>query len=248
MDVGDSGVLDMLDNSVRGPFDELASLRMEEQRAHAQEEFLRKSEEMNSRNLLQSSIALSAYNGIRLEGIKQWILWLWETLRRVLESKNVAYYPNLARDLKEALESRVPQSLWEIPEVHLQAADHWKKQIDGELTQVRTRVLREVKVEIDLYVDGLKSRSEQAAPLAIQRELEQKFKILFSPEQAVKDFEGWQKSLEKKSRPIAVMFIDIDRFKSLNERLLHTKVDQTILPEAQRLISDLVLERGGGYK
>ena len=64
----------------------------------------------------------------------------------------------------------------------------------------------------------------------------------------MEDFEEWKKELGPRSRPIAVLFMDIDKFKSLNERYHHTKVDRTILPQSQQLTADLAMSRGAEYR
>lgn len=80
------------------------------------------------------------------------------------------------------------------------------------------------------------------------KELEQKFKILLSPNQAALDFEAWSNNLKGTSQPIAVLFVDIDHFKALNSRHTEPKIDQTILPEAQHLLASLACFRGRAYK
>jgi diguanylate cyclase (GGDEF)-like protein len=46
----------------------------------------------------------------------------------------------------------------------------------------------------------------------------------------------------------SVLFFDIDNFKKLNKRYTETKVDEKLLPEAQRLIKSLSNGRGGAYR
>ncbi len=81
-----------------------------------------------------------------------------------------------------------------------------------------------------------------------EKEREQKFGILLSPGQAERDFEAWAAQAATLGTQIAVLFVDIDRFKSLNERFTHTKIDETILPETQRLLAKLVHSRGEAYR
>lgn len=105
--------------------------------------------------------------------------------------------------------------------------------------------------EIDLYVTKMQSQRSSpntATTSTAIRELEKDFKILFSRHQAIKDFQDWQSELESTKRPIAVLFLDIDNFKTLNTRLTHTKVDKTILPEAQQIIRAFTIVRGGAYR
>jgi diguanylate cyclase (GGDEF)-like protein len=79
-------------------------------------------------------------------------------------------------------------------------------------------------------------------------ELEQKFKILFSLQQANKDFSIWLKNKEEMADGIAILFMDIDGFKSLNTKYTEAKVDKLILPVVQRLLKSLVAHRGRAYR
>lgn len=82
----------------------------------------------------------------------------------------------------------------------------------------------------------------------VTKEREQKFGVLLSPGQAVRDFEAWVPEAKALANPIAVLFVDIDNFKALNERFTHAKVDQTILPEVQKSLARLVHSRGEAYR
>ena len=85
-------------------------------------------------------------------------------------------------------------------------------------------------------------------PVAPTKELEQKFKILFSQPQEQKDFDAWRDEAGDQRFQIGVVFIDIDDFKQLNERYTETVIDQTILPEAQTLLKQLTAHRGAAYR
>ena len=80
------------------------------------------------------------------------------------------------------------------------------------------------------------------------KEREQKFKILWSPDQAKKDFDDWSEELKSGRQPIAIGFVDIDYFKALNTKYGHPQIDKTILPEAQQMLVELVRYRGEAYK
>jgi len=80
------------------------------------------------------------------------------------------------------------------------------------------------------------------------KEREQKFKILYSPDQAKQDFNKWSEELKAGHQPIAIAFVDIDHFKSLNTKYGHPYVDKTILPEAQQMLVELVRFRGDAYR
>lgn len=91
-------------------------------------------------------------------------------------------------------------------------------------------------------------RKLEKPPLIVTKEREQKFGILLSPTQASRDFEAWAKQAEKQGNPIAVLFVDLDHFKILNERYTHAKIDQTILPVSQELLVKLIQFRGEAYR
>lgn len=80
------------------------------------------------------------------------------------------------------------------------------------------------------------------------KELEQKFKILYSAAQAKRDFEAWKLQPDPLGHPLALIFIDIDHFKTLNMRYTETVIDLTVLPEAQRLLARVVKGRGEAYR
>lgn len=83
----------------------------------------------------------------------------------------------------------------------------------------------------------------------IDRELEQKFGILFSPAQEQRDFDLWTtEASAAKEYSIGVIFLDIDHFKQLNTAFTETIVDQAILPDLQRLVRDVSLHRGAAYR
>ena len=79
------------------------------------------------------------------------------------------------------------------------------------------------------------------------KELEQKFGILLSARQAPIDFAAWT-GPDESGLPVAVLFIDIDEFKALNARHSETIVDETVLPEFQRLLKQAVRRRGCAYR
>ena len=89
--------------------------------------------------------------------------------------------------------------------------------------------------------------SQDSAPTPVVKELEQKFKILFSAGQAAADFAAWTADHEH-SIPIVVLFIDIDNFKSMNSMLGETVVDDTLLPAFQRFLELSCRHRGFAYR
>lgn len=110
---------------------------------------------------------------------------------------------------------------------------------------LRAKVMERYKPGVPLNESG---RALFPREVETEKELDQKFKILLSPNQAALDFEVWSNELRVRSQPIAVLFVDIDHFKALNSRHTEPKIDQTVLPQALHLLADLVRLRGGAYK
>ena len=94
----------------------------------------------------------------------------------------------------------------------------------------------------------LREKVSMQRPVAPTKELEQKFKILLSQPQEQRDFDNLRADAGEPSFSIGVLFIDIDDFKELNNRYTETKVDQTILPQAQTLLRQVTAYRGGAYR
>ena len=83
----------------------------------------------------------------------------------------------------------------------------------------------------------------------IDRELEQKFRILYSAAQEQRDFDLWIAEGSGASiYSIGVIFIDVDDFKALNSSFTESVVDRDVLPPLQCLIRDLTIHRGGAYR
>lgn len=81
------------------------------------------------------------------------------------------------------------------------------------------------------------------------RELEQKFRILYSPTQAQRDFDLWVSEADKVAGySVGVVFLDVDGFKGLNTTFTESVVDRTLLPELQRLIQGACLHRAAAYR
>ena len=109
--------------------------------------------------------------------------------------------------------------------------------IDARREDVRKHLDRKIALRV--------VEQPQAGP---RKEFEQKFGILLSPTQAEPDFEAYAEAAKAAENPIALLFIDIDHFREFNARFTNAKVDETILPEAQRLLAKLVQGRGEGYR
>jgi diguanylate cyclase (GGDEF)-like protein len=81
------------------------------------------------------------------------------------------------------------------------------------------------------------------------RELEQKFRILYSPAQAKLDFDLWSaEAAGIAGYSIGVIFLDIDDFKRLNSAWTESVVDRTILAPLQQLVRDLSIQKGTAYR
>ena len=81
-----------------------------------------------------------------------------------------------------------------------------------------------------------------------EKEHEQKFGILLSARQAERDFTDAVAEAKKWGNPVAILFVDVDRFKALNERWTNATVDEAILPGVQKLLAKLVQGRGEAYR
>lgn len=92
----------------------------------------------------------------------------------------------------------------------------------------------------------LRPLHETASPVAKERE--QKFGILWSANQATTDFETWAAEARQWNNPVSLLFIDLDHFRTFNEQYSHTKVDETILPEAQKILAKHAQGRGEAYR
>lgn len=85
-------------------------------------------------------------------------------------------------------------------------------------------------------------------PPTLEREFEQKFRILWSPGQALADFTRWIDSGSLQHSGVGVLFIDIDDFKSLNTQFTEVRVDRDLLVPFQVLLDRLTMYRGYAYK
>ncbi len=101
---------------------------------------------------------------------------------------------------------------------------------------------------LDRMIGLLETEQKAKPPNAVEKEREQKFGILLSPGQAVRDFDALMAESRRLGIPIAVLFVDLDHFKALNERWTEATVDRTVLPETQRLLARLVHGRGEAYR
>jgi len=82
---------------------------------------------------------------------------------------------------------------------------------------------------------------------SVKKEKEQKFGILNSPGQARIDFPLYSSGLSKEAG-VGVLFLDIDNFKSLNDRFTESIVDQEVLIPFQQMLFRACLNRGDAYR
>lgn len=91
--------------------------------------------------------------------------------------------------------------------------------------------------------------ARQPIPTRVERELEQKFGILYSPAQAHCDLDLWtSEAAGINDYCVGVIFLDVDDFKPLNTTFTESVIDRTVLPELQRLVRGLCLHRGAAYR
>jgi diguanylate cyclase (GGDEF)-like protein len=79
-------------------------------------------------------------------------------------------------------------------------------------------------------------------------QLDQKFRILFSPAAEQRHFDEWRAAALSDEFSIGALFVDIDHFKALNTKHTETVVDQSFLPEIQSIFKTLSAHHGAAYK
>ncbi|MFO0811241.1 MAG: GGDEF domain-containing protein [Gemmataceae bacterium] len=80
------------------------------------------------------------------------------------------------------------------------------------------------------------------------RQFDEKFHVLQAPHLFLPDLGYFRAKCESRDTPLAVAFIDIDDFKSLNTRHTETKVDRNLLPRFMQAIEALVFHHGYAYR
>jgi diguanylate cyclase (GGDEF)-like protein len=171
-----------------------------------------------------------------------------EAITRLLSSgHDLTYSTALSGELKALIESCATE-IWckQSIDTYGPLTNDERAQYERDLFQKRASNLGKANLEIDLLVDGL--RSKEGKTQTQSKEIDQKFGILLSARQARLDFQEWVNELGPTSRSITVLFIDIDNFKAFNSRHTETVIDETILPDAMRLIHQMANQRGGAYK
>ena len=237
-----AGFRDFLNNLVSPSFDDC--------RDQLEADLLTLANTMNARGMFQSSIHADERHKKSVEQMRVRVGIVWDCLQQVVVAKDVQHSESLAAELKAEVEYYVPLSLWELPATYtdkrLNIDAKWSERLYNDLLEKRSRELKKVGGQIDLYVADLKAKQPTAVKIP-PKEHHQKFPVLLSPAQALKDFEQWQSQLGPANRPISILFVDVDNFKPLNTKYSETKVDQTILPQLLNLIENLVRSRGEAY-
>lgn len=238
----------MLSESFTQRFAQIMNLKQREINIEGKARFSKRSAELASRGLSTPHVLPMIHHEIATWKANRRIECAIEAIKLLNSSGHESDFTETwATELKQLVES------W--------ATDTWCKQsIDAyglvtneqrakyeiDLFQKRNGELTRANLEIDLLSDS--ARSKVGQPQQHPKELDQKFKILWSPEQARIDFEGWAKALEPTGVSIAILFIDIDHFKTFNTKHTETVIDQTLLPDTMRLIQRQTIHRGGAYR
>lgn len=240
----------MLPTAFTDRLSQMMGVKMEEIAQETQEAFSRDSAEAASRGLIHSSTTLGLYQRRRVQQIEKRVKAVLECQRRLISAVHLPLSETLASELKAQLYEWVTpewceQSVQFDPDLGL--VKDYKTGFQEETLQARNSTLRKASIEIDLLVDELRTRSTTQAP-ENAKELDQKFKILLSPDQVKKDFNEWKAKLGPVKGHIAVLFIDLDKFKALNTKYTEPRIDQDFLPDVMNLVESFVRVRGEAAK
>ena len=234
----------MLDANFKDRVRSLVHPKFEECAERARVNYSQRSAELALKGHVYSGATLGAQNEARVKEKQEQIDIAWEAVKQVVGAQRIPYSDTLRQELKAEVEHYASYQLSGVKIQVRQGDEKLERQLQQEFESKRERALTKVKAEIDLFVDGLRTVSQPAEA----KELEQNFKILLSRNQAKKDFEGWAEALRTSKRSIAMLFMDIDHFKRLNETYTHATIDRTLLPQFMALLKDIVQLRGEGYR
>lgn len=240
----------MLPANFNDRLNQMMDVRIEEIAKETQEAFSKDSAEAASRGLIHSSHTLGLYQRRRVQEIEKRVKAVLECQKRLILAVRLPFSETLASELKAQLEKWATlewceQSVQSDPDLGLMK--DYKTGFREETLQARNSALRKASIEIDLLVDELRTQSTAQAPVSA-KELDQKFKILLSPDQVKKDFNEWAEKLGPVNGHIAVLFIDLDKFKALNTKYTEPRIDQDFLPDAMNLVESFVRVRGEAAK
>jgi len=157
------------------------------------------------------------------------------------------YSESLASDLKLLIESEATE-IWckQLIDLYGPLTNEERAKYEKDLFEKRVVALTKAYLEINLLVDSTRTKAGQVQ--AQLKEFDQKFRILLSPGQARIDFEKWSEELGPTIGSIAILFIDIDNFKTFNTKHTETLIDETLLPDTMKLVNTLAMHRGGAYR
>ena len=234
----------MLEATFKDRVRSLVHPKFEECAERARNNYSRRSAELALKEHIYSGATLGAQNEARIKEKQEQIDIAWEAIKQVVAAQRIPYSDTLGEDLKAEVAHYASYQLSGVKLQVRQSDERLERQLQQEFESRKERALTKVKAEIDLFTDGLRTASQQAEA----KELEQNFKILWSRNQAKKDFEGWAEALKNGKRSIALLFVDIDHFKRLNETYTHATIDRTLLPRFMTLLKDVVHFRGEGYR
>ena len=221
------------------------SVKVEEFKKQASEEFANASADAARRGHQSPTSTNGIRHQVQVHLVKKHIAAVIELQRQLISDLQIPFSYTLSTELKEQLEAYVSSS-WceELLEMNGGVSQERADRLKEALFKERSFALKSAGAQIDFLADTM--RAKQTSQSQVQpKELAQKFKILWSPGQAEKDFRIWQQELEGGS--VAVMFLDIDHFKQLNTRFTENRIDGTLLPEVQRLLKRLTVGRGDAY-
>lgn len=238
----------MLPTSFTDRFSQIMDLKDQELASEAQGRFAKRSAEYAKRGIVVHHITPSIHHENATWMIPARIEFEVEAVKLLLSSGHeLAYSETLATELKQLIESWTTE-IWckQLVDRYGPLTTDQRRQYDNDLFQIRKNGLIKANLQIDLIVDSLKSKIGNTQPQTKERE--QKFGILLSARQADIDFQDWAKELKPLNGVIAILFVDIDNFKPFNTQYTNAVVDETILPDAMRLIQNVMLFRGGAYR
>jgi diguanylate cyclase (GGDEF)-like protein len=80
------------------------------------------------------------------------------------------------------------------------------------------------------------------------RAYDEKFRILYAPTLFQQDLAYFRAKCEARDSPVAIAFLDIDHFKSFNEKYTETLIDRNLLPRLMQTMEAHVYHHGYAYR
>ncbi len=238
----------MLPTSFINRFSQIMDIKLSDLSTEARSRFSQRSAEMSRRGFSTPPVTPMLHHESAVWLTLGRIEAALDAIKRLISSGHaLPYSEKLSVELKQLVESFATET-WCKQSVDAYGPLTTDKRIeyDKDLLLQRSTALDKANLEIDLLADAARSNTAQVLPQS--KEFDQKFKILLSAGQARLDFEAWMTELKPTGGSIAILFIDIDHFKTFNTKYTETVVDETLLPNAMALIQNLASQRGGAYK